>query len=126
MFIWKIDVLFISLHYDSIIVSIENLTETRMRGKVKYVTRSIWYKENVQTVWSSDYHAVRYTNTYAVLYNGDKVNIDEDDIRDYYDRSRITDVLINELSNDLHNVWINYSEGDDEDYWLGGELSDYI
>lgn len=57
---------------------------------------------------------------------GDKVNIDEDDIRDYYDRSRITDVLINELSNDLHNVWINYSEGDDEDYWLGGELSDYI
>ena len=88
------------MHYDSIIVSIENLTETRMRGKVKYVTRSIWYKENVQTVWSSDYHAVRYTNTYAVLYNGDKVNIDEDDIRDYYDRSRITDVLINELSND--------------------------
>ena len=61
-----------------------------MRGKVKYVTRSIWYEENQSDHWRSDVHPVRYTNTYAVLYNGDEVDIDEDDIRDYYDRSRIT------------------------------------
>lgn len=81
-----------------------------MRGKVKYVTRSIWYEEASDDHWSSDNHAVRYTNTYAVLYNGDEVDIDEDDVRDYYDCSRITKGRINELSNDLHNVWIDYSE----------------
>lgn len=100
--------------------------ETRMRGKVKYVTRSIWYKENQSVHWSSDLHAVRYTNTYAVLYNGDEVVIDEDDIRDYYDRSRITRDLVSELSNDLHNEWIEYYEDEDGDYCLDGELSDYI
>ena len=60
-----------------------------MRSKVKYVTRSIWYEENQSDHYRSDVHAVRYTTTYAVLYNGDEVDIDEDDIRDYYDRSRI-------------------------------------
>lgn len=102
------------------------ILETRMRGKVKYVTRSIWYEENPSDHWRSDVHAVRYTNTYAVLYNGDEVDIDEDDIRDYYDRSRITRELVNELSNDLHNEWIEYYEDEDGDYCLDGELSDYI
>ena len=97
-----------------------------MRGKVKYVTRSIWYEENQSDQWRSDVHAVRYTNTYAVLYNGDEVDIDEDDIRDYYDRSRITRDLVSELSNDLHNEWIEYYEDEDGDYCLDGELSDYI
>ena len=100
--------------------------ETRMRGKVKYVTRSIWYEENQSDHWSSDVHAVRYTNTYAVLYNGDEVDIDEDDIRDYYDRSRITRDLVSELSDDLHNEWIEYYEDEDGGYCLDGELSDYI
>lgn len=100
--------------------------ETRMRGKVKYVTRSICYEENQSDHWSSDVHAVRYTNTYAVLYNGDEVDIDEDDIRDYYDRSRITRDLVSELSDDLHNEWIEYYEDEDGDYCLDGELSDYI
>lgn len=36
-----------------------------MRGKVKYVTRSIWYEENPQYHWSSDVHAVRYTDSIA-------------------------------------------------------------
>ena len=97
-----------------------------MRGKVKYVTRSISYEENQSDHWRSDVHAVRHTNTYAVLYNGDEVNIDEDDIRDYYDRSRITRELVSELINDLHNVWIEYYEDEDGDYCLDGELSDYI
>ena len=100
--------------------------ETRMRGIVKYVTRSIWYEENQSEHWSSDVHAVRYTNPYAVLYNGDEVDIDEDDIRDYYDRSRITRDLVSELSDDLHNEWIEYYEDEDGDYCLDGELSDYI
>ena len=92
-----------------------------MRGKVKYVARSIWYK-----VWNPYEHGVRYTNTYAVLYNGKKVNIDEDDIRDYYDRTRITSELISELSDDLHNEWIEYYEEDDGFNYLDGNLSDYI
>lgn len=97
-----------------------------MRGKVKYVTRNVWTVEVTENHWDSDLHPVRYTETYAVLYNGDEVDIDEDDIRDYYDRSRITNGLINELSNDLHNVWIDYYEDEDGDYCLDGCLSDYI
>ncbi|MBD5289936.1 MAG: hypothetical protein HDS26_04540 [Bacteroides sp.] len=97
-----------------------------MRGKVKYVTRSVWYRENESSQHSSDWHAVRYTCTYAVLYNGDEVEIDEDDIRDYYDRTNITRELISELSDELHNEWIEYYEDDDGDYCMDGELSDYI
>ena len=54
------------------------------------------------------------------------IDIDEDDIRDYYDRSRITRDLVSELSDDLHNEWIEYYEDEDGDYCLDGELSDYI
>ena len=97
-----------------------------MRGKVKYVTRSVWYVESQSDHWSSDVHALRCTDTYAVLYNGNNVSIDEDDIRDYYGRSKITRELVSELSNDLHNEWIEYYEDEDGDYYLDGELSDYI
>ena len=61
-----------------------------------------------------------------LVVNLDKMNIDEDDIRDYYDRSRITHNLVSELSDDLHNEWIEYYEDEDGDYCLDGELSDYI
>lgn len=97
-----------------------------MKGKVKYVTRSVWYEENQSDHWSSHEHATRCTNTYAVLYNGDEVDIDEDDIRDYYDCSHITSNIIRQLSDDLHNEWIEYSEDWDGDYSLDGDLSDYI
>lgn len=96
-----------------------------MEGKVKYVRRSVWYQENTQDHWKSNVHPVRCTCTFAVLYNGDKVDIDEDDIRDYYNRKKINDELIEELSNELHNVWINYFE-EYGDYCLDGVLSDYI
>lgn len=33
-----------------------------MRGKVKYVTRDVWYEENPSYHWSLDVHAVRSTN----------------------------------------------------------------
>lgn len=70
---------------------------------------------------------IRITNTYAVLYNGDKVCIDEDEIRECYDYERITSNLIDELSNDLHNVWIEYSEDDDDGfYWLDDDLDDLV
>jgi hypothetical protein len=97
-----------------------------MRGKVKYVQRSVWYVENSGDHWSSNSHPRRETNTYAVLYDGTNVNIDEDDIRDYYDRQNITNGLIKELSDDLHNVWIEFSEGWDGDYWMEGELEDFL
>lgn len=97
-----------------------------MRGKVKYVTRYVWLNEMTEDHWKHDVHAVRETHTCAILYNGDKVEISENDIRNYYDRTKITDNLIDELSSDLHNVWIEYGGDDDQDYWLDGILSDYI
>lgn len=97
-----------------------------MRGKVKYVTRSVWYVESEDSIHSHDTHAIRYTCTYAVLYNGDEVDIDEDDIRDFYGCRNLTADRISELNDDLHNVWIEYSEDWDGDYCLDGELSDYI
>lgn len=95
-----------------------------MRGKVKYVDRSIWYVGNPYRRSEQK----RCTNTYAVLYNGDEVDIDEDDVRDYYDCSHITRSIIDQLSNEMHNEWIEYSEYDDPDdgYYLDGDLSDYI
>ena len=97
-----------------------------MRGKVKCARRSVWFVENESYRHSSDFHARRYTNTYAVLYNGDDVDIDEDDVRDYYDCRNLTADVIQSLSEDLHNVYIDYSEDEDGDYCLDGELADYI
>ena len=97
-----------------------------MRGKVKYVTRNVWYIENTENHWDSELHARRCTNTYAVLYNDDNVDIDEDDIRDYYDCHNLTGNIIQQLNNDLHNEWIEYYEDEDGDYCLDGCLSDYI
>ena len=97
-----------------------------MRGKVKYVKREEWFKENSSDHWSSDVHAVRYTNTYAVLFNGDKVCIDEEDIRYYYGYSRITKSLISRLNDDLKYKRIEYDQDWDGDYSLDGSLSDYI
>ena len=97
-----------------------------MRGKVKYVTREVWYVENSENHWSSELHARRCTNTYAVLYNDDNVDIDEDDIRDYYDCHNLTGNIIQQLNDDLHNEWIEYYEDEDGDYCLDGSLSDYI
>lgn len=98
-----------------------------MRGKVKYVYRNVYYRECTSDHWKSDVHPYRVTDIYAVLYNGEEVEIDEDDVRDYYDRTRITGSLVHELSDDLHNVWIEYYYDDDDDEnWLDGELSDYI
>ncbi len=86
-----------------------------MRGKVKYVTRSVLWVDHT-----------RYTNTYAVLYNEDEVLIDEDEIRSCYDCCYITKDVIEELNNDLHNEWIEYSEDCEGDYCLDGDLGDYI
>ncbi len=97
-----------------------------MRGKIKYIRRNVWYVGNQAYHWSSDFHDVRCTRTFAMLYSGDGVIIDEDDIRNYYGRSRITDGLIQELNQTLHNVWIEYYEGEGGDYYLDGEFSDYI
>lgn len=97
-----------------------------MKGKVKYVTRNVWYAGNAADQYSSDIHNVRFTTTNAILYDGKEVVIDEDDIKSYYDRSRITDKLVNTISESLHNIWINYSEDNDGVYHLDGNLEDYL
>ena len=50
---------------------------------MKFVRRDVWLIENQEYSNDSDVHARRCTATYAVLYNYDEVEIDEDDIRDY-------------------------------------------
>ena len=97
-----------------------------MRGKVKYVSRNVWYVGNQEYPHSHDFHDVRCTCTFSVLYNGDEVEIDEDDVRDFYDCSRLTANVIGELNDDLHNVYIEYNEDEDGDYCLDGCLEDYI
>lgn len=97
-----------------------------MTQKIKTVTRKTWYKESKSDHYRSDVHPVRYTNTYAMLYNGDGVFIDEDDIREHYHRTNITEKLINELNNSLHNKRIETYSSADGSYWLKGKLSDYI
>ena len=72
-----------------------------MEGKVKFVRRDVWFIENQEYSNDSDIHARRCTATYAVFYNYDEAEIDEDDIRDYY-------------------------EDEDGDYCLDGCLEDYI
>ena len=97
-----------------------------MRGKVKYVDRKEILKENSANHWDSNLHARRYTNTYAVLYNNENVDINEDEIRNYYACQNLTKNRIQQLNNDLHNKWIEYYEDKDGDYCLDGCLSDYI
>lgn len=84
-----------------------------MRGKVKCVTRSEWQVENQQDHWRSEVYAERCTNTYAILYDGNKVNIAEDDIRAFYACSRLTKNRIKDLNDNLHNVWIKYEKDSD-------------
>ena len=55
-----------------------------MRGKIKYVTRYEVYRESTKDHWRSDVHPFRETGTYAVLYNEDAIDIDEDEIRTYF------------------------------------------
>ena len=97
-----------------------------MRGKVKYVKRKEWFSEVEDSIHNHDTHAIRHTCTYAVLYSDDRVYLSEDDIRDFYGWKNLTANRISELSSDLHNVWIEYSEDWDGDYCLDGELRDYI
>lgn len=74
-----------------------------MEGKVKNVKRACWEKERKSEHWNSDVQSLRFIVTFAVLYNGDRVDINEDDIRTHYGRVRITDNLILELNDALHN-----------------------
>lgn len=97
-----------------------------MEGKVKQVKRSVWEKGRTSDFGSHDIHAVRNTNTYAVLYNGDRVSINEDEIRRCYDCQRITDNIVSRLSDDMHDKDINYKEGTDGNYWLDDPLGRII
>lgn len=97
-----------------------------MKGKVKYVTRSVWYIGNAADQYRSDVHDIRYTTTNAILYDGREVVIDEDDIKEYYERSRITDKLVNTISESLHNIWIKFTTDNDGVHHLYGKLEDYL
>lgn len=97
-----------------------------MRGKVKFVKRNIWLKENKLFHWSSEVRPLRSTVTYAVLYNDERVGICEDEIRACYQRDRITIELIGSLDKALHNKWVEFDKDKHEDYKLKGKWSDYL
>jgi hypothetical protein len=82
-----------------------------MRGKIKYVTRYEVYRESTKDHWRSDVHPFRETGTYAVLYNEDTIDIDEDEIRTYFGCQRLTRNTIQRLSDALHNKWVEYDNG---------------
>lgn len=97
-----------------------------MKSKVTSVKRSEYYSQMQQDAPKHDVHAVRHTNTYANTKNGDKVCIDENDIRSFYGRKKITDNLITILDLALKGVEIIYELKRDGDFSLKGSLSDYI
>lgn len=100
-----------------------------MRARVRKVKRSVWYEECQTDTPKHDVHSVRYTCTYAkVNYHGERyeVEIDEDDIKDYYGYSRITHDLIGQLNDDLYGKYIDFYEDEDGDYVLDGCIEDYI
>ena len=100
-----------------------------MRAKVRKVKRSVWYEECQTDRPRHDVHAVRYTCTSAIVkFHGERyyVEIDEDDIKDYYGYSRITHNLIEQLNDDLSGEYIDFYEDEDGDYVLDGDLEDYI
>lgn len=82
-----------------------------MRGKIKYVTRYEGYRESTKDHWRSDVHPLRETGTYAVLYNEDTIDIDEDEIINYFGCRRLTRNMIQRLSDALHNKWVEYDNG---------------
>lgn len=93
-----------------------------MRGKIKRVKRNVWHIGTIEDEPKSNVHARRETLTFAILYDGNKVEINEDDIRNYYGCCYITENIIQSLNDDMHNKWIEY----DEYEYLVGKLSDYI
>lgn len=104
------------------------------KGKVRNVRWVRIERECSCDHWRNDTHPTCESYIVADLYDSPHNRIDEDmyvditdDVLEYYDRSRITWNLVNEVRDDLHNVWIDYyyDEYDDEDY-LDGELGDYI
>ena len=97
-----------------------------MKSKVTSVKRSTYYSQMQQDAPRHDVHAVRHTNTYANTTSADKVCIDENDIKSFYDRKRITSNLIALLDIVLKGVEILYELNPDGDFALKGSISDYI
>lgn len=79
-----------------------------MEGKVKRVVRAVGHKEGTADHWKSDVHSLRITRTYAELYNGKEVNINENQIRSVTGRKNITGKLINNINDKLHNKHIQH------------------
>ncbi len=99
------------------------------RGKIRNVR---WVRIESHNPYS-DYSSYE-SCIVADLYDNDNNRLSKDqyvditnDVLDYYDRERITRGLVEEVRNDLHNVWIDYyyDEDEGEDY-LDGSLSDFI
>lgn len=72
-------------------------------------------------------HGIEESRTpYATLDNGKKVEIPENLIRDYYNRVRITESLIQKLKNDLNGKEIEYNDDEDGNGIINGPLDQYI
>ena len=69
---------------------------------------------------------LKHRNYETIIFYCNEVDIDEDDIKDYYDTRYLTANVIASLSESLHNVYIDYYEDEDDDYCLDGCLENYI
>ncbi len=92
-----------------------------MKGKIKNVRRDIGFIESTEDHWKSDVHPVRITRTWAETYDGNEIDIDEDEIRSHYNRKHLTKNTIERLDRDLHNRWVEHEDG-----VLSERLEEYI
>jgi len=94
--------------------------------KIKSVERKVFYMEGNEDHYKSDVHPVRKTNTYAIADDGTWICINEEEIRSTFGWNRITDNRLNELEEMLQNKIVDCSVNEEGDYWLNGNLADYV
>lgn len=96
-----------------------------MKGIVINVNRSIVERKS-QGYHAPGEHGVRETCTFATLEDGKNVEIPEDQIRNKYNRKKITDSLIEKLRQELNGHEIEYENDEDGNGILLNNLEAYL
>lgn len=99
-----------------------------MKGKIKCVDwRRLSYVMDYEMHRTgmfpnlSEIYAVTYPDASGRIHN---INITKSALS-YYGRERITQKLIDELNEALHNKWVSFSCSSDGENYLEGEIGDY-
>lgn len=98
-----------------------------MQSEVKKVEISKWKVFSQGSALTAENHSVSLSNVFMTMKNGNLVSIDKQKILTHFNRQKITDALIYDiLKPALMGKTVSYSKGADGDYYMDGELSDYI